>query len=292
MNEDKEKVLFADAFSTIEKAKFVILGICYERTTSHRKGTASAPDHIRDESYNFETYNQRLDVDLDDLEICDLGNIEPECIEEVEKKAAPYIIEIMKQKALSIFMGGEHSITAPVLKAIIKADELKQLTGMKFVCIDAHLDFRESYLDDPNSHACVTRRVSELIGAENCIIIGGRSMEKGEKRDADRMNLSYRDPFYFSGKEIIDSVMKFIGNDKVYLSIDMDGLDPAYAPGVGTPEPMGLDPITVMKIIQGLGKQMIGLDVVEIFPNYDNGNTSSLAAKFIREAIASKAAHD
>lgn len=178
-------------------------------------------------------------------------------------------------------MGGEHSITIGAVKNYADAD---------LIVVDAHSDFRESYGGSAYSHACVTRRCLDILGDGRITSIGTRSIsrEEYESKDINRVSFISSAEVRKSGIElIVDEVEKSIRGD-VYLSIDMDGFDPSFAPAVGTPEPYGLTPWDVRYLMNRLGKRIIGFDIVEFSPIYDNGNTAMLAAKLIQDFIGSR----
>ncbi|MDI6916616.1 MAG: agmatinase [Thermoplasmatales archaeon] len=266
---------FADANSSFNDAKFVILGAPFDLTSSFRTGSRFAPNRVREASYNFETYLMEHDIDLADVPFHDAGNID-ECgnvdemidgVEEAVKKILP---------KFPILIGGEHSLTTGAVKPF---------RDISVVFIDAHLDFRNEYLGIKNSHACVSRRVSEIVGVENVFSIGVRSFSKEEKNDAEKLGLKYFSSFDVKEKGIENIIRNLNLKEKVYLSLDMDGIDPAFAPGVGNPEPFGLTPNDVVKCIKMLKKRLVGFDVVEVCPPHDNGNTSLLGARIIRDLI-------
>jgi agmatinase len=266
---------FADANSSFNDAKFVVLGVPFDATSSFRSGSRFAPNRIREASYNFESYLMEHDIDLTDIPFHDAGNLDEygnvdEMIKNVEEK----IKKILPK--FPILIGGEHSLTIGAVKPF---------RDVSVVFIDAHLDFRDEYLGIKNSHACVSRRVSEIVGIENVFSIGIRSFSREEKNDAEKMGLKY-----FSSSDVkekgVESVIKNLDlKKKVYLSLDMDGIDPSFAPGVGNPEPFGLTPADVVKCIKILSGRLIGFDIVEVCSPYDNGNTSLLGARIIRDLI-------
>jgi len=279
--EDTNGHFFAEADSSEDDAKFVILGVPTDQTACHRKGANMAPDAIREESYNFESYLMEYDIDLEEVPIADAGNIGVDGQGKgLEVEVADRVGEIVKKGAVPILLGGEHSITPPAAVAS---------RAHCAVVIDAHLDYRKQYLDDPFSHACTTYRLARQFGNTNVMVIGVRSMSAGEARylkDAPiEMIKSYRvrdtDPV-----ALAKEVRKWVDGRWVYLSVDMDGIDPSFAPGVGTPEPFGMDPLCAVQIMENISSTMVGMDVVEVFPPHDNGNTSALAARMVRSALA------
>ena len=284
-------LLYADADSGLEEADYVILGVSFEKTVSHRKGTAEAPRSIREESYNFETFHYRHDIDIGDIGIYDMGALEADDFPELETKLRMSIAEIMQHGAFPVVLGGEHSITPFVVKEIKRDLDRKSEPELKVVSVDAHIDFRNEYLGERNSHACSTRRISEIVGINNVLTVGVRSFEKEEYYEAKESGLKWIDSFYARRKgieQVLGEIHEFVGDSPTYLTVDMDGIDPAFAPGVGTPEPFGLSSWDVSGIIEMLADRIIGMDVVEISPPFDNGNTSALACRLIGEMMASR----
>ncbi len=268
---------FADAHSSYDDADFVIIGCPFDRTSSFRSGARFAPNRIREASYNFETYLFEHGVDLCELGIHDCGNLgEFATAQDMGDGLRPEMERIVNDGKFPILMGGEHSITVPAVKAF---------KDIAVVSIDAHLDSREEYLGDPLSHACVSRRISEYTGENNIVVVGVRSVS-AEERDSPVRNVdafTIKEHGVLSGcREALDS----IDRERIYLTLDMDGIDPAYAPATGNPEPFGLSPYEVKKIIDMVGERLVGFDLVEVCPPYDNGNTAALAGRLIREIIA------
>lgn len=271
-------VSFADAGATFEDAEFVICGIPFDRTSSYRPGARLAPNAIREASYNFETYLFEHEVDLQDIPIHDMGNVEecgaPDEMVMVVKGVADRVVSAGK---FPVFMGGEHSTTIPLVKAF---------RDIGFISIDAHLDYRDVYLGMRFSHACVTRRVAEHLGKENVVVFGVRSMSADERSgslpryvDAFRIREIGLERAF---REAVDGIIE----EGIFLSLDIDGIDPAFAPATGTPEPFGLTPSEVKRCIGMVGDRLVGFDVTEVSPPYDEGNTAALAARMMRETIA------
>lgn len=266
---------FADANSSFNDAKFVILGVPFDATSSFRSGSRFAPNRIREASYNFETYLIEHDIDLTDVPFHDAGNLDEygnvnEMIDGVEDAVKKILSKF------PILIGGEHSLTMGAVKTF---------RDVSVVFIDAHLDFRNEYLGIKNSHACVSRRVSEIVGVENVFSIGVRSFSREEKNDTEKMGLKYFSSFEVKENGIENIIRNLNLKKKIYLSLDMDGVDPSFAPGVGNPEPFGITPADVVKCIKILSDRLVGFDIVEVCPNYDNGNTSLLGARIIRDLI-------
>ena len=270
---------FADSDSSFEDAHFVICGAPFDRTTSFRPGARSAPNAIREASYNFEKYMFEHNFDIAETTLHDLGNLEefgsPDEMVRETREVADSIVSAGK---FPLFLGGEHSISVPVIGSF---------DDIGVISIDAHLDYRDEYLGQRYSHACVTRRVAEHVGLENVLVFGIRSISREEK-SAGRMP-AFIDSYTISDEGVEKSfkrALNTIKKDRIYLTLDIDGIDPAFAPGTGTPEPFGLTALDVKKCINMLGSRLVGFDVVEVSPAYDTGNTAVLAARMVREAIA------
>lgn len=274
---EKNNIIFADADSSFNEASFVILGVPFDGTCSHRKGTSLAPRTIREESYNHETYLYDLDIDTEGIPFHDAGDVSCDTLSEMIGGVANSVENILRSGKFPIIIGGEHSLTPP---AISKFEDVK------VVVLDAHLDFRNSYLDEINSHACTTRRVSELVGIENVISIGVRSFEKKEKEEADSQGLKYIDATNLR-KMGMKKALSVIEWSDIYLSLDMDFFDPSFAPGVGTPEYFGFSPWDFKECLEILAPKLFGFDISETSPPHDLGNTSSLSARIIRDLIGS-----
>ena len=277
---------FADANKNFNESFFIIFGVPFDGTSSYRHGSKFAPDEIRKASYNLESYVMEHKISLSDLPIHDMGDIgtidEFGYVNDVIDTVYSTMQSILPNK-FPIMIGGEHSITIGAAKALKKLN-----AGIIF--IDAHGDFRDEYLGNKYSHACTARRAYEILNGK-IISIGVRSASQEEVEDAKDLNYEWIDSYEFQKfgwKRTIKKAMEILDVQKVYLSIDIDGIDPAYAPGTGTPEFFGLSPMDVKNIINFLAPNLIGADITEVCPPYDNGNTSILAARLVQEIIAAK----
>ncbi len=269
------KLFFADAESSFTDGYFAIFGVPFDGTCSHRKGTALAPKSIREESYNFETYLFEHDVDLEDIPFHDMTDVLCASLDEMMGGVGSTVEQILEAGKFPIILGGEHSLTPPAVR---------KFGDVGVVILDAHLDFREQYLDETNSHACATRRVFDIVGPDNVISIGVRSMERQEKEEADKLGLRFIDANTLKGEGMAKSLAN-LEWDRIYLSLDMDFFDPSYAPGVGNPEYFGCTPEDAKECINVLAEKLVGFDVCEVSPPFDNGNTAALAARMAREVI-------
>lgn len=285
---------FADARSEFGNARYAIFGVPFDATVSHRSGASEAPAFIRSETYNFETYLMDLDVELEQVPICDIGDLIVNNSEGSQEEMLIHIHNIVSfligEGKMPLMMGGEHSITEAAVNAFM---ELYHKKGGIAVILDAHLDFRDEYLDNPHSHACVTRRLLERWGAESIFLIGVRSGSLEEVEDAKRLGLRFVTSRQILSENITDVIDQwdsgFSMRDRpIYLSIDIDCIDPAYAPGTGTPEPWGMTTWDVLRIMEELYHNVIAMDVMEVSPDIERYITPSLAGKLIRQMIGLK----
>ena len=274
---------FADASAELAEARYVVLGVPFDRTTSFRPGARFGPDSIRQHSWNFESYDLETGVDLSEVPIHDLGNAgefgnASDMVESVREELKP----IYAAHQIPIILGGDHACSPPCVEAYPEGPSL----GVLY--IDAHMDFRSSYLGDRRSHACSSRRIVEKVGARNVVVLGVRSVSREEVDDNKEIGMAFVTAHEVA-QEGIESAMQralnMLKTDRVYISLDIDAIDPAYAGGTGTPEPFGLTPRDVKYAIGQVAPRLAGMDIMEVSPHYDSGNTSALAARLAREAI-------
>jgi len=273
---------FADAEASFSNADFIIFGVPFDKTSTFRQGTDKSPMKIRQASWNFETFNIKTGLDLRDIKFHDYGDLSVQSFDsnKMINHVRDFASKIIKNKKFPIAIGGEHSISSGLIQAFSK--------DIAVLSLDAHLDFREQYENNINNHACVIKRISDHIKIKNIAVIGYRSAEKEEFEDAEKLNLFKKDIFSIREKgfsKVLKQTKDYLKNRKIYLTLDMDVIDPAYAPGVTTPEPFGLTPSEVFVFIETFSSQLVGFDLVEVCPEYDFGETSLLAAKIIRFLI-------
>ncbi|MBM2819330.1 MAG: putative agmatinase [Nitrosarchaeum sp.] len=258
-----------------------VFGIPFDSTHSYKPGCRFGPDVIRDAFNNIEIFHPQFGIDLETVNIEDLGNtshtvLASEMIEMVGKITK----ELVAKKRQLFILGGEHSITYGTFMSFPKE------TG--YVVFDAHYDLRDEYANVKLSHAAYLRRIVEKRGAQNILHVGARAFVKEEleflkenniKTISDRQIREGKGPHLL--KEFTSSF------DSLYTSFDLDVLDPAYAPGVGNPEAAGMTSRELFDLIYSLeNKKVTGVDIVELNPQYDNGATASIAAKIMSTLIA------
>ncbi len=259
----------------------IVYGIPFDSTHSFRPGTRFGPDAARLAFNNIEIFSNRFNVDLESVNVEDLGNtthtvVATEMLDMVGKVTT----ELASRNKQLIILGGEHLITYGTYMSFPKN------TG--YIVFDAHYDLRDEYADIKLSHAAYLRRIIEKRGADNIVHVGARSFVKEElefKTEHNVKTVTDKDIRNGNGPKLVKDALSTF--DKVYLSIDLDVLDPAFAPGVGNPEAIGITSRELFDMIYAMENNTIScMDIVELCPPYDNGATASVAAKLMAEVIA------
>jgi len=263
-------------------ARFAVLPIPYEATTTFGPGTRDGPRAIITASQQVELYDEALGRDSSRAGVATLPPLEPDARgpQAMQQTVFAAARRVVRDRKLLISLGGEHSITAGLVRAVRARH--KDLSVLQ---IDAHADLRDSYQGTPYSHACVMRRIHDLgvpavgVGIRNCSAAEARFI-----RDTDKPVFSARTCRESTGW--IDQVVNLL-TPHVYVTIDIDGFDPAYAPGTGAPEPGGLDWYQVTALLTKVAHrcQVVAADVVEVRPLPPNNVTEFLAAKLIYRVI-------
>ncbi len=258
-----------------------VFGIPFDSTHSYKPGCRFGPDAIRDAFNNIEIFHPELQVDLETVTIEDLGNtkhtvVASEMLDMIRKITR----ELVEKNRQLFILGGEHLITYGTYMSFPKE------TG--YVVFDAHYDLRDEYADIKLSHASYLRRIVEERGSDNILHVGARAFVKEELaflKENNIKTISDKEIRQGKGPQILkDHISTF---DKLYTSFDLDVLDPAFAPGVGNPEAVGISSRELFDMIYSLeNKKVGGVDIVELNPTYDNGSTASLAAKIMSTLIA------
>jgi len=265
---------FVDALADYESARYVIFGVPFDNTSSYRAGSRWAPDAMRQASANFESYNPTFDIDLADLLIHDAGNLDTSAsVDETLQDLYEDTKDLLSDGKLPIMLGGEHSLSFATVKACAES------AGDDFgvLVLDAHFDLRDGYRGFKHNHACVSRNILSEV-TKNLLSIGIRSGPEDEWVFARENKLKYYtadDVEAIGMVEVLKEALEWLDCSRLYLSLDMDALDPAYAPGLG---------------VRTLAPFSMAFDIVEIAPEYDSGQTAMLGAKLMREFIAAHAA--
>ncbi len=276
--------VFYGPLTTFEQADYAILGVPFDRTSSFRGGSRFAPNAIRQASLNIETMSVRSNIDLEKVKIADLGDlVETANVEELVQRVKAIVGDILKSAKLPILIGGEHTLTLGAIQSLPK--------DACVICFDAHLDLRDEYLGERICHASFMRRVVELIGSEKVLQVGTRALSNDEYEFARKNRILYISSQELNHRKIESSIEKIIKETRrfkeKYITIDMDVLDPAFAPGVGNPEADGISTTILLDILSKIcDPTVLGLDIVEVNPLFDHGQTTIAAARILFEAIA------
>ena len=278
---NKNIVSFLGCDAEYDEARVVLFGAPFDSTTSFRPGTRFAGPAIRGDSWGLETYSPYQDRDLTDCHIFDSGDLEL-AIGDSEKVLA--VIEeraetILKDDKLPFLIGGEHLVTLGSIRAAAR-----KYPDLHIIHLDAHTDLREDYLGVRLSHACVIRRCWEILGNGRIHQFGIRSGEKDEFEWAKSGHTSLH-PFDLEG---LEETVESLQGKPVYLTLDLDVLDPSVFPGTGTPEPGGIDYMTLQRAVIAVCQNvcLVGCDVNELCPPYDaSGVSTAVACKIIREML-------
>ena len=264
-----------------------VFGVPFDSTHSYKPGCRFGPDAIRDAFNNIEVFHPSLGIDLEEIGIRDIGNTRHTVMSSTMIEMVQNItIEILDTKKQIIVLGGEHSITYGIYTQFPKE------TG--YVVFDAHYDLRNEFADNSLSHASYLRRIVEERGSDKILHVGARAFVGEELEFLKENNIAT-----ITDKSIRDGngsklLSQFIDSfESVYVSFDLDVLDPAFAPGVGNPEAVGISPRELFEMIDSFAAaKVLGLDIVELNPYHDNGATSTLAAKIMSTMIASNLAQE
>jgi len=276
---------FSGYQKTFDEATYTLLGVPFDYTSTYRAGARFAPTAIREASQNIETYSFRTGHDIEKISIHDLGNLDVLAdVGETLERLRLVTGELLEAGKTPVFIGGEHTITLGIAYA------LKNPEKLAIISFDAHLDLRNEYLGQKFSHTTFMRRLNEQVKPKKIIEVGTRAVCKEELEYSENIGISYitsleiRREGLEKTKERIRKLLEDVEN--VYLSIDLDVLDPSYAPAVQNPEPEGISPYILHELIaETCKKSIMGFDLVEVAPNYDNGITAIQAARTIFEVI-------
>lgn len=256
-----------------------IIGAPFDGTVSFRPGARFGPTAIRHASDGIETYSPLQDRELESVSYADAGDLELPMGSVVSSLAIirEAVDDALTDGAVPFMLGGEHLVSLPAIEALFE-----KYPDLVVVQLDAHADQREDYLGVKLSHACVMRRVSELLGQEHIRQLGVRS----GTRDEYRLMRDYGTLTTFR-EDDLNELRAWIGDRPLYLTVDLDVFDPASFPGTGTPEPGGIDWWTFQRFLAAIkGCDIVGLDAVELAPQLDSSGCSSvLAAKCVREML-------
>src|SRR4030042_4838662 len=265
---------FISARASFSDCRVVILGCPYDGTASFHPGARFGPGAIRKASWGIETFSPYCQRDLNDFSVHDMGDLE---LPLGEKQIALGLIRkalrpILVKKKFPVLLGGDHLITLPIIDEI-----LRMHPDLCLLHIDAHADLRDDYLGETLSHSTVMRRVTEHLGRKRLFQLGTRSGTKEEFELAKKMKT-----IVSIDQTSLTGMVRRLRGRPVYISFDLEALDPSVIPGVGTPEPGGLTFQGFISLLDQLRSlRVIGFDIVELTPDYDPSQISSLTASVI-----------
>ncbi|MBN1624393.1 MAG: agmatinase [Clostridia bacterium] len=263
---------------TYSDSKIIVFGAPYDGTASYRPGTRFGPSALRVELDGIETYSPYQNKDLAEYLISDSGDMPfnfgstASILDSINLE----VKEILADNKKTVVIGGEHLVTLPIVEAYIN-----KYPGLHVIHLDAHADLRDEFMGEKLSHATVLRRVYEKM--TGTLWQFGIRSGAGEEFSFGRENTEFH-PFSLEGME---KVLAAAGSDPVYLTIDIDVLDPSIVSGTGTPEAGG---VTFRELMEGLqkleGLNIVGADIVELSPHYDHsGVSTATACKILREVL-------
>ncbi|WP_128476241.1 agmatinase [Halorussus pelagicus] len=268
--------MFPGASTDREAAEYVVVGAPLDVSTTFQPGARFGPERIRRFARSYDDYDARADRRFSDLAVHDHGDVR------AWDDAAEYLdylggvaTDAVRDDAVPLLLGGEHTVTVAGVRAV---------DPDVFVCLDAHLDLREEYDGNELSHATVTRHALEA--ADEAVILGARTGSEAEYERASESDVTVVAP-----EDVGDWSPDFETDDgarapSVYLSVDIDGADPGFAPGTGTMEPFGLTPREMRDVVRAVADTGLveGFDVVEV-NDRDDGQAAALAGKLLREFV-------
>ena len=296
---------FPGATADRDDAEYVVVGAPLDATTTFQPGTRFGPERLRRFARTFDDYDRRTGRFFTDCAVHDAGDVRAwdDAVEYLDYVEGT-LRDVVRDGAAPLLLGGEHTVTAAGVRAV---------DPDVFVCLDAHLDLRETYDGNPWSHACVARRILDgdpageddsegrspsgsrksrtsgdadtgagVATADEAVILGARTGSPDEWERADRDDVTVVPP-----EEVADWEPEFAGRS-VYLSVDIDGADPGFAPGTGTMEPFGLTPREMRGVVRAVAPLADGFDVVEV-NDRDDGQAAALGAKLLREYVYANA---
>ncbi|HLB99792.1 MAG TPA: agmatinase [Candidatus Bathyarchaeia archaeon] len=278
--------VFSGLQKSFEEANYVVFGVPFDVTSTYRTGARFGPTAIRQASLNIETYSFRSGLDVEDLRLHDLGDLHVSTDAKKTVDIVKLVVEdILAAGKMPVAIGGEHTVTFGIAKGLgAKAGKTA------IISFDAHLDLRCEFLGLDLSHTTFMQLISEEVKPAKIIEVGTRSVCKDELAYAKKAGIEF-----FTSHQIVregsEPIIKKLKDklapyENIYLTVDIDVLDPAFAPAVQNPEPAGINTNTLLDIVCGLcDKRVVGFDVLEVAPMYDQGVSAIVAAKVMFEML-------
>ncbi len=278
--------IFSGLQTSFEKSKYVVVGVPFDVTSTYRTGARFGPAAIRQASLNIETFSFRTGQDIEDIPLHDVGDLhistDPKKTVDMLKAVVEDIVDSGK---IPVSIGGEHTITLGIMKGF--SEKVKKTAIVSF---DAHLDLRKEFLGLKLSHTTFMQLINEELKPAKIIEVGTRSVCQDELKYAKKAGIEFFTTQQIKKEgttQIIQKLKeKLAPYDNIYLSVDMDILDPAFAPAVQNPEADGITTGDLLDMVCSIcDKRVIGFDVLEIAPVYDQGISAIAAAKVIFEIL-------
>jgi agmatinase len=284
MNEEKPPYNFGglpEEFTDYKKAQVAIVPVPFDLTTSWISGTRHGPKALIEASGYMELYDIETGTEVHRKGIFTDSDVKAKSTDELNHKVYDCVKTHINAKKLVVTIGGEHSISYGAAKA-----HIEQYDKLSILHLDAHTDRRDEFEDDPFSHACTLRRISELN--DDIISVGIRSLDVSELQYLNQKKIFYAEDIFHS-MDWIKDVVKLL-QPNVYLTFDLDVFDPAIMPSTGTPEPGGMYWYQVLTLLKEVirSRNLVGCDVVELSPNEANKAPDFLAAKLIYKLLSYK----
>ncbi|MDW8062539.1 MAG: agmatinase [Candidatus Caldarchaeum sp.] len=279
----KSRTPFLGSETSLQDAKFFVFGVPYDLSSSFRRGASAGPEAVRKFSANIEANSYRTKADLSAAKVFDGGDIVYDVkLSKMLARVYRVVAKIDADGKIPIMIGGEHTFTYAALKALKKR-------ASSLIVFDAHFDLRDDYAGLRMNHASYLRRLVEKNPSLRVAVIGVRGYDFSEEAYAQERKIAYvkaceLDDF----SRVLRVLSEIVAEGRPYISVDIDVLDPAYAPGVGNPEPEGANPSQIIDLVKFLGKyHPVGFDLMEVNPSFDTGATAAVAARLIFEFMAS-----
>ena len=274
-------------YSSFDEARVVILPVPYDGTSEWRSGSRHGPQAIIDASQYLELYDSDLDLEIYKIGISTLPRVEPvlSSPQDMIERVYQVVTGLIQKRKLPVLLGGEHTLSLGAVRAFSEA-----FPKLSVLQLDAHADLRDEYLGTRYGQACVMRRISELCPISQ---VGLRSLSLEERQFLTQSKLA---PFYMSdlsSRATADKILDSLGED-VYITIDVDVLDPSIMPAVGTPEPDGMSWRQLLDVLEpvALHKHLVGFDLMEFCPNEGPNSCAFLLAKLAYKLIGSAVAQN
>jgi len=284
---------FIGCEESFEEGDIILFGVPFDATSTYRRGSALAPRKIREESFGIETYSPYQDKDLEDILVCDIGDVEvggnKDNLKSIEQML--YSVGVMTKRVLDagkfpIMLGGEHLVSLGAFREVFA-----KYPDVCIVHFDAHTDLRENWEGNPYNHSTVVRRCFDLVGGSSkqprIFQFGIRSGERVEF-EFSKQNCYLVKSSFSDGEKSLEKALKIIGKGPVYFTIDLDVLDPSEFGGTGTPEAGGVRFLELLDACKKVfGKtRVVGCDINELSPPFDSdGKSTALACKLLREIL-------